>query len=202
MAMGIKRPGFQLLSLAPPALRREGVSYADAPCALPDQLATYLRVYIPFGVLSMFIVAISQFVSFRGLKSRSNLKHSVDYGMGDDDDFVNGHRSRPSFRLTPNLRTRRDASESDSSSGLLPTPVSASRRSISPSFSSQGDSKVIGFGEAMLRRIPRAFDVSGPSSHSRLSRRPRGRLVKFLCDVRDVAVWPLGLFVLITWWFS
>ncbi|KAJ3549354.1 hypothetical protein NMY22_g908 [Coprinellus aureogranulatus] len=205
MAMGIKRPGFQLLSLAPTELRREhgGVSYADAPCFLPNQLATYLRLYIPLGVVSLLIVAASQFLSLRGLRPRTNMKNSVDYGGSapdyyDDDDLINSHSKRPSFRLTPaNRRARRDASESDSSTGL-PVPVSSADNHPS----GLRGSSILGYGNALLRQVPKVFSVSGPSSRPRMSRRPRTRLASFLYDVRDIAVWPIGLFILITWWFA
>ncbi|KAI0051173.1 Metallo-dependent phosphatase [Auriscalpium vulgare] len=51
MAMGVRRPGFHLLSLAPAA------PPAHRPCALPDQLAVYLRVYLPLFVLTLAVAA-------------------------------------------------------------------------------------------------------------------------------------------------
>ncbi|KAJ2914382.1 hypothetical protein MD484_g6022, partial [Candolleomyces efflorescens] len=127
MAMGIKRPGFQLLSLAPPELRipleesdSSGPSYDDAPCLLPDQLGTYLHVYIPLLIISLIIIGISQFVSYR---PRSSLKYRND----DNESRGDNSRSRPTFRLTPaNLRPRRDpsteSSYSSSAGESLPRP--------------------------------------------------------------------------------
>ncbi|KAF8590903.1 Metallo-dependent phosphatase [Ramaria rubella] len=58
MAMGIRRPGFQLLSLA----RSNSASslfalsasdtLADVPCFLPDQIKIYTHGYAPFGVFT------------------------------------------------------------------------------------------------------------------------------------------------------
>jgi hypothetical protein len=55
MAMGVKHPGFQLLSLrpSPSALR-------TAPCLLPDQLGLYLRFYLPLVLLSVCVVLADQ----------------------------------------------------------------------------------------------------------------------------------------------
>ncbi|KAF8494596.1 hypothetical protein F5888DRAFT_1925899 [Russula emetica] len=41
IAMGIRQPGFQLLSLSTPA-------HAHQPCLLPDQVRIYCWVYAPF----------------------------------------------------------------------------------------------------------------------------------------------------------
>ena len=58
--MGIRRPGFQLLSFRSTTpsfetLTQLPISPAplDAPCFLPDQLGIYLTVYVPFIVLSL-----------------------------------------------------------------------------------------------------------------------------------------------------
>jgi hypothetical protein len=60
--MGIRRPGFQLLSVAPPD-HSSGASsalpsdmLADVPCLLPDQIKIYTHVYAPFGLLTIFVL--------------------------------------------------------------------------------------------------------------------------------------------------
>ncbi|WVQ93288.1 hypothetical protein IAU59_000355 [Kwoniella sp. CBS 9459] len=52
---GIRRPGFQLLSLVPPQANTysAALTHADRPCLLPDQLGVYYRVYIPLAVLTV-----------------------------------------------------------------------------------------------------------------------------------------------------
>lgn len=63
MAMGIQRPGFQLLSLVPPSPVPEvhtsmvpQKTFADVPCLLPDQFEIYWRHYIPFAILSVLVL--------------------------------------------------------------------------------------------------------------------------------------------------
>ncbi|CAA7259054.1 unnamed protein product [Cyclocybe aegerita] len=60
MVMNVRKPGFQLLSLAPADLRRnEGPSYADTLCLLPDQLRIYLNIYLPLLAISIIVVFFS-----------------------------------------------------------------------------------------------------------------------------------------------
>ncbi|OJT07141.1 hypothetical protein TRAPUB_2007 [Trametes pubescens] len=59
MAMGIRRPGYQLLSLIPPTAFPETQTIAHTPCLLPDQLGIYLSVYVPLIVLSLAILLLS-----------------------------------------------------------------------------------------------------------------------------------------------
>ncbi|ORY24794.1 Metallo-dependent phosphatase-like protein [Naematelia encephala] len=49
---GIKRPGFQLLSLVPPT-NPIHPSHADRPCFLPDQMGVYYRVYLPLAIVTV-----------------------------------------------------------------------------------------------------------------------------------------------------
>ncbi|KAI0314120.1 Metallo-dependent phosphatase-like protein [Amylostereum chailletii] len=55
MAMGIKRPGFHLLSLASPAAAN-APTFAHRPCLLPDQLGIYLWTYLPLFVLTTLVI--------------------------------------------------------------------------------------------------------------------------------------------------
>lgn len=56
MAMGIRRPGFQLLSIVPPT--RSATSLATVPCLLPDQLGIYLNVYVPLIAFSLLLLLV------------------------------------------------------------------------------------------------------------------------------------------------
>ncbi|KAJ9094962.1 hypothetical protein QFC21_005754 [Naganishia friedmannii] len=61
MAMGVNRPGFQLMSLVPPPYITEGTSaspqtFADVPCLLPDQLQIYVRFYIPLAAVCILML--------------------------------------------------------------------------------------------------------------------------------------------------
>ena len=60
--MGIRRPGFQLLSVATPN-PNSGTSsrwtpdiLADVPCLLPDQIKIYTHGYAPLGLLTVFLL--------------------------------------------------------------------------------------------------------------------------------------------------
>lgn len=57
MAMNVRKPAFQLLSLFPAQYWDDlHPTHADIPCLLPDQLGIYLNVYIPCLLLSLVIV--------------------------------------------------------------------------------------------------------------------------------------------------
>lgn len=73
--MGIHRPGFQLLTLYPPSSLPTPTesTLADAPCFLPNQLNTYVSVYIPLGVLSILILLF--FHIYRAYISSSQNSH-------------------------------------------------------------------------------------------------------------------------------
>lgn len=88
MSMGIHRPGFQLLSLIPPAPTPEvktsmvpQKTFADVPCLLPDQFDVYWRHYVPFALLSLavlFYYNLKSAVDKHGgwaAASKSNVKH-------------------------------------------------------------------------------------------------------------------------------
>ncbi|KAJ1304354.1 hypothetical protein OPQ81_005509 [Rhizoctonia solani] len=58
MAMGVRRPGFQLLSLiAPDPSSPYSQTFSDTPCHLPDQMHIYTHVYAICGVISIVILA-------------------------------------------------------------------------------------------------------------------------------------------------
>ncbi|KAI1796433.1 Metallo-dependent phosphatase [Ganoderma leucocontextum] len=56
IAMGIRHPGYQLLSLVPPSPGRGTPTVAHQPCLLPDQLGIYLNVYIPLISLTLIVL--------------------------------------------------------------------------------------------------------------------------------------------------
>ena len=63
--MGIKRPGFQLLSLVPPPIAHSydyeyvNNTFADTPCHLPDQLGIYTNRYFPFFLITLLVLAFA-----------------------------------------------------------------------------------------------------------------------------------------------
>lgn len=65
MAMGIRRPGFQLLSLAHHGgtqFTQMQKTHANVPCLLPDQLAIYLSAYVRLLFFSFLMVLLSNAV--------------------------------------------------------------------------------------------------------------------------------------------
>jgi hypothetical protein len=57
MAMGIRRPGFQLLSI-PPLYSQPHFGVLDQPCSLPDQIDLYIWIYIPALLCSIAFLAL------------------------------------------------------------------------------------------------------------------------------------------------
>ncbi|EIW82717.1 Metallo-dependent phosphatase [Coniophora puteana RWD-64-598 SS2] len=65
MVTGVRRPGYQLLSLAarvpePELLPQipQAPPPAHAPCTLPDQLGIYVLTYVPLAVLSVLVLVV------------------------------------------------------------------------------------------------------------------------------------------------
>lgn len=54
--MGVRHPGYQLLSLVPPSPSRDTRTIAHQLCLLPDQLGIYLNVYIPLVSLTLIVL--------------------------------------------------------------------------------------------------------------------------------------------------
>lgn len=56
MAMGIRKPGFQLLSV--PANDGDGAGAVDQLCLLPDQIGIYLGGYLPLVALTLGVMIV------------------------------------------------------------------------------------------------------------------------------------------------
>ncbi|RDX40898.1 hypothetical protein OH76DRAFT_1423437 [Lentinus brumalis] len=81
MAMGVRRPGYQLLSLIPPHTAYDGQSLAHRPCLLPDQLDIYLSVYIPLFELSLIVLLTSKLRRVVVRRATSNADGEVEHGL-------------------------------------------------------------------------------------------------------------------------
>ncbi|KAJ7188096.1 Metallo-dependent phosphatase-like protein [Mycena filopes] len=199
MAMGIRRPGFQLLSLVPPHSMQGTSSHADSLCLLPDQLGIYLSVYIPFLVLSLVVVCVA---NLRRICSPRKAKRSSSSGS-----------ASPSYApLSGALRSRSDTARADpsdwlqypaeSDTDILPRPVpSSSKKAPPPIFSHTfvllGRRRRITIDTQSINSLTRSIFVccgnQDVPNH-------RGFVAGVLLDVRDVAVFPLGIFSLLSWW--
>jgi hypothetical protein len=71
---GVRRPGFQLMSLIPPTENSSG--QANVPCLLPDQIGVYTRIYIPLAILTFGFLL---FTNIRKAWSRSVDKNKEDH---------------------------------------------------------------------------------------------------------------------------
>ncbi|KAJ3896802.1 Metallo-dependent phosphatase-like protein [Lentinula edodes] len=146
MAMGVKKPGYQMLSIVPPGGLTSTIS--DAPCLMPDQLGIYLDVYIPLALASLALILIA-----------------YEYGFTLDDNDMDQRLPPPA---SATVAAKKNA---------LPTILSQSRRLFCRLVSLQTLTKLV-FA----------------------SNRRGGFFREFLCDVRDVAIFPLGIIFLISLW--
>jgi hypothetical protein len=197
--MGVRKPGFQLLSLVPPHSMQGSPSHADSLCVLPDQLGIYLSTYIPLLVFSLLVICA---VNIRRICSPRQGKRYAPSG------FTNS----PSYVLSGALRSRSDTGGSTESNGWLQYP-------------SENDSDALPRPTSLAKKISRpiysrTFVLLGRRRRLTISResiasltgtifrccgnqevpKSRGFVMGFLYDVRDVAIFPLAIFVALSWW--
>ncbi|KAJ7287786.1 Metallo-dependent phosphatase-like protein [Mycena rebaudengoi] len=189
MAMGIREPGFQLLSLAPPQSPHGSLSHADSLCILPDQLGIYLSVYIPFLVFSLILIFSTNVHRIRS--SRRVQRYDAP-----------GSTTSPSHApLTRRPRPRDDWLQypSDDDGDTLPHPSGAksTRPAYSRSFVLFGRRRRLTIGSESISSLGRT--IVGCCG-ARDVPKSRGFVVGVLYDVRDVAVFPLTIFVAISLW--
>lgn len=192
MVMNVRRPGFQLLSLSPAELRRSDYPTFDhTPCLLPDQLKIYLDIYLPLLALSILAVFIVNFKTGGSRQSHGKTPSQVLFVTTNiDDTDIEDAEMTPYF----------------SSTSSLPSPVSAVHPSKGQSrgwFVLQGpreqptvDRPSIYGGLGQIKDL--MFSLLPSRTRSKPHR--RSWLGTVLRDIRDVAVFPLGTFVLVTWW--
>ncbi|KAJ7346765.1 Metallo-dependent phosphatase-like protein [Mycena albidolilacea] len=192
MAMGIRRPGFQLLSLVQP---QGSSSHADSLCLLPDQLGIYLSTYIPLLVLSLLVLCVANI--YRVFSPRQSKRRS-------------GSVSPNYVPLSGALRSRSDAGNPTEPNNdwldypdadILPQPTSSSRQVPRPIYSQTfvllGRRRRITVSrESIASLVSTMFSCCGNHDVPK----SRGCGVGFLRDVRDVAVFPLGIFAAVSWW--
>ncbi|EIW63035.1 uncharacterized protein TRAVEDRAFT_69187 [Trametes versicolor FP-101664 SS1] len=181
MAMGIRRPGYQLLSLIPPAAFPETQTIAHTPCLLPDQLGIYLNIYVPLIVLSLAILLLSNI-------RRSCTRHSTSTARSSEWTSLDPNdAAEPDYDLPPPSAWRSKEFPRPGWSRTFAVPFSGRRLRVTLAPS------------ALLEPL-KAFLWTGGKAGDDESRRKRSVLKGFLFDIRDVAWAPLALFVLIAWW--
>lgn len=181
MAMGIRRPGYQLLSLIPPTAFPDTQTIAHTPCLLPDQLGIYLSIYVPLIVMSLAILLLSNI-------RRSCTRHSTSTARSSEWTSLDPNdAAEPDYDLPPPSAWRSKEFPRPGWSRTLVVPFSGRRLRVTLAPS------------ALLEPL-KAFLWTGGKAGDDESRRKRSVLKGFLLDIRDVAWAPLALFVLIAWW--
>ena len=215
MVMNVRRPGFQLLSLAPAELRdHDSPTYKDVPCLLPDQVRIYLNIYLPLLAVSIIFVCVANFSFSSSWRSPSVEKlSSMEYAMS---------TSSSSSSLSAiveeddggldyeDLEILGPIHGSLTKSSSLPSPITATFRSTRASRGSRGwkiftpENQYQEDQHSSTNYLKTLFNSfwSGrsPLNFPFQQRRRKSWLSTTLRDIRDIAVFPLGAFVIITWW--
>ena len=128
---GIRRPGFQLLSLVAPdpsTPYADQKTHADRPCFLPDQAGVYYRVYLPLVVLTvLFLVGSNLRTAWqRWTKSSSDAKSRMSPDMKQGE-FTPVTR-RQSDRMVPASLPTRMSSQTGGLAVTTPTSSSFAAR--------------------------------------------------------------------------
>lgn len=199
MAMGIRRPGFQLLSLIStvPAIEtltqlpNSPPSLLDTPCFLPDQLGIYLNIYLPFILLS--VLCLLAFNVHRTLPEGNK--------QAQRQPEVSLQPSHSSCRANNDELYRRShgqsVTEDTDEDPMLPLPVT---KSTEPAPSLRGRSSTSSNSWAFyLLGQRRRILLSLPFSMANRGVHEVGLLHGFFSDVVDVAWPPLLAFCIAAW---
>ena len=196
--MNVRRPGFQLLSLAPAQLRHEDVpTYKDVPCLLPDQLRIYLIIYLPLLVVSIIFICLANIVNCS----------SSGWGSPSREKILSMQYATPSSYL-PSIRyqdqdggiNHKDSEELGLDYTSAPTSPITTAHQVGRSL------RTWRIFTHQNRRLHPSFIRNWNCLKCRACffrsgrRRRRGWLSVTIRDIRDIAPFPLGVFVIITWW--
>lgn len=200
IAMGIRRPGFQLLSLTSVVPSNKSLTQVpvspplDTPCLLPDQLGIYLYVYLGLALISLAVLFVFH-VSWSGQQEQD----------------VGWHR-----QMLQNGSPRHSRSDNRSSADddynceypSLPPPATKSRYDNHTFTRSRGRSWTswtwtFKFGNQRRRiTVPllpcRARNPLGFRKGQHIRQHVMFRA--FVKDVFNVAIPPLCAFLLAAWW--
>ncbi|KAI0093183.1 Metallo-dependent phosphatase-like protein [Irpex rosettiformis] len=230
IAMGIHRPGFQLLSLIPPSSpssSSSGPTFVDAPCFLPYQISTYVFVYGPLAAFSILVLLFSHVYRVNISSARPSMPASQSQylqtlsssPLSYDAEQVRSSALRPSnsnntLQILRNYDAPDDTGEADF---MLPPP------SPTPNITAKARRR-----NGYVSRIPTVFRFSlggrkmvadltsvrdllgacggrcGGARGQEFSRSGRriGVVRGWLTDVWGVGWVAMGVFLLLAWWFS
>jgi hypothetical protein len=202
MAMNVRRPGFQLLSLLPREYwKNDATTYADELCLLPDQMSIYLSTYVPLLLFSLLIVLLV------------NMIHRRSRPISNESGVSTPPFQRGSVKLTRRCTSGHEARGEEQimddyynthSTLPLPAPASAARRTHVPlqswSFVFLGRRRRISFPEPLHQLAKLIFLLvrSGPFGVRNLKH--RGTVRNFIHDVGSIAAFPLSVIILVSLW--
>lgn len=171
MAMGVRKPGFQLLSLFTSPSHDRSQTLLDTPCHLPDQLGIYLSVYVPLIVISFLILIITNVLRVRGADAyprqpQARSRRHSDEWTSDSPVNIRFARSRMDVEAGGKVWSR--PSLDDDPPPETPGPASTFLPPPNPSHSK---------GRTKCKRVVGGFGA----------------------DVFKVAIYPLSLWIVITW---
>ena len=183
--MGIRRPGFQLLSLISTVPSPDHITQIPitpplhAPCLMPDQLGIYLYSYIPLVILSLLVLLV--------MRVRRGRKHD--------------HQGTS--------ETLRDVSRCNSThtvdaDSFLPLPANRSREHHSPrgrSYSSRWTWSFTFGGRRRRVMLANPFGDWRTRDH-RMPQHHVGVITGWLQDVAAVAWPPILVFLATSWWVT
>ncbi|EJF65103.1 Metallo-dependent phosphatase [Dichomitus squalens LYAD-421 SS1] len=184
MAMGVRHPGYQLLSLVPPSTVGTSPSFAHQPCLLPDQLGIYLNAYLPLLSLTLIVLFAANVrrVLLRHRSGRSGDSLSIPLASSTEEDDVNYDLPPPSAWRSKDF------------------PRAAWSRSCTFVLGGQVRRVTLSL-PGLVRLVVRFLWSSGGGGRDSDSARRRDGIVKgFTRDFLEAAWAPVALFVAIAWW--
>ncbi|KAG1809429.1 Metallo-dependent phosphatase-like protein [Suillus subaureus] len=201
MAMGIRRPGFQLLSLISTVPASETLtqlpnsppSLLDTPCFLPDQLGIYLNVYLPFILFSVLsLLALNVYRTLPG--GNKQAQRQPEFSLRPSHSFCRTSNDEL-YRRSLEQSVTEDTDEDP----MLLLPVTKSTEPA-PSSKLRGRSSSSSNSWAFyLLGRRRRISLSLPCSMANRGVHEVGLLRGFLSDVADVAWPPLLVFCIAAW---
>lgn len=200
MAMGVRRPGFQLVSLGSPA---GSPTLNDVPCLLPDQLGIYVSVYVPLVLLSLLALLLAN-----GYRVWNHGAHTTWMGRRprrtrsptDEEQVRLWGSAPPPLPPTLHLDLVEASDEDEGGSYVLPPPTPAIAVSAK-GRRNQSWLSGVSCDAVKVRSIRRLLLCCGGRGREASARRKRrGVLRGFVEDVVGVAWVPVVVFVAMAWW--
>lgn len=223
MAMGIRRPAVQLVSLLSPSYMADHHStytVRDNACFLPDQLGIYLSVYLPFILFSIVTLIVSNLYRVTNSPTSSDGHYSLpptSANLEANSEFADWRAATPTTMddQLP-LRRMKDDKVIDEEAGFGPhTPDSAAtpgtaifgkpRNGLRPwskswSFEFFGRRRRLTIDSAVLGSVLSPFVSDRNQLEANIRRQRVGLVNGFVQDLCRVAWPPVVLFAVITWW--